>query len=256
MEQTIKKPEIKDLIQNLKTNNDAILIIGDKCAKDSFKINESTKDSFNRKAMVKTPAEFWKWYDQNIFNNSEISEEEKAINKLLKKANIKLAINLNNTGHIHHNNIIELRENKNILRCMSCDTIYEYLSVSTEEITNKVMKCKCGGKIAPTVTMFGEKYRQNDVNAIKDVIFIEDGEKIKLNTHTLIFVGVDFEEDYMHELIESFNAIKMNMQEDEKYYTVMICEKDGISIDLYQPEFATYENIADSINRLIKHLEE
>ena len=59
----------------------------------------------------------------------------------------------------------------------------------------------------------------------------------------------------MHELIESYNAIKLNTTQ-ENSFCVMICEKDGVSIDYYQPEFATYEDIAGAIERLILNLEE
>ena len=102
--------------------------------------------------------------------------------------------------------------------------------------------------------MFGEKYRETDLDTIKKAIFIEDEDGVKLNTHTIIFVGVDFEEDYMHELMESYNAIKAAMPKEDHYYTVMVCDKDGVSIDYYKPEFATYEDIAGAISRLTDNI--
>ena len=119
----------------------------------------------------------------------------------------------------------------------------------------KVLRCECGGKIAPTITMFGEKYREKYISDIKNAIFKEENGKVELNTHCLIFIGVDFEEDYIHEIMESYNAIKTQTQSEDSY-TVMICEKDGVSISYYQPEFATYEDIAGAIGRLIVNLEE
>ena len=55
--------------------------------------------------------------------------------------------------------------------------------------------------------------------------------------------------------MESYNAIKLQTEAEESY-TVMICEMDGVSIEYYQPEFATYEDIAGAVERLIVNLEE
>lgn len=252
-----QKLEKHHLIANLINNKDAVIIIGDKCIPNALKINESTKDSFNRKLMVKSPSEFWAWYNENIYlSSNEISEVEEAVNNLLETGLFKMAINLNNTNHIKSDNacMIELRGNKSILRCMSCNETYQLVDKQGVVILNEMLKCSCNGKIAPTVTMFGEKYRQPELDAIKEAIFKETEDGVTLNTHTLIFIGVDFEEDYMHELMESYNAIKATMPEEEQYYTVMICDKDGMSIEYYRPEFATYEDIAGSINRLIDNI--
>ena len=145
---------------------------------------------------------------------------------------------------------------------MSCNNEYEIADINSDKYiynifnSEDIIKCSCGGKIAPTITMFKEKYKTSLITKIKDAIFkTDENNKVDLNTHTLIFIGVDFEEDYMHELIESYNAIKLNTTQ-ENSYCVMICEKDGVSIDYYQPEFATYEDIASSINRLIDKLKE
>ena len=255
-----QKLEKNHLIANLKNNKDAIVIIGDKCIPNLLKINEATKEHFNRKLMVKSPDDFWKWYNENIYKSSqEISETEEAINKLLKTGLFKMAINLNYTNHIDKDttNVIELRGNKKILRCMSCNKTFDIPDENENGVVTfkGLLKCSCNGKIAPTVTMFGEKYRQAELDAIKEAIFKETEDGVKLNTHNLIFIGVDFEEDYMHELMESYNAIKATMPEDETYYTIMICEKDGVSIEYYRPEFATYEDITSSINRLIDNIE-
>lgn len=253
-----QKLEKSHLVTNLINNKDAVVIIGDKCIPDILKINESTKEHFNRRLMVKSPGDFWKWYNENIYKSSqEISETEKAINSLLETGLFKMAINLNYTDHIDKDitNIIELRGNKKILRCMSCNKTYDIPDENGVVTFNGVLKCSCNGKIAPTVTMFGEKYRQPELDTIKQAIFKETEDGVKLNTHNLIFIGVDFEEDYMHELMESYNAIKATMPEDEAYYTIMVCEKDGVSIEYYKPEFATYEDITASINRLIDNIE-
>lgn len=250
-----QRPQIENLIKSLKKNKDAILILGEKVVPNTLKIDDDVRDIYNRKTMVKEPAKFWNWYYENVYNSSnELSEEEKAVNELLKQDIFKMVINLNNTNNISESDsytTIELRGNKTLLRCMSCNRIFEMSHFSPATIKDCIVKCSCNGKIAPTVIMPGERYKQHHLQEIKKAIFTEIDEKIELNTHTLIFVGVDFEEDYMNDLMNSYNAVKNDMNNDEEYYTVMICEKDGISIDQYKPEFATYEDIAGSITRLI-----
>lgn len=246
-----EKPNLKNLIKTLKKHKDAVLVIGDKCAPNSFKIDEHTKDNYNRKNMIKNPSDFWKWYKDNILAcSTEISAEEKAINEILETGVVKFVLNLTHTDNINNPLGVDLRGNKNQVRCMGCNTTSRLKDNVNCDCVNEVVKCKkCNGKIAPTITMFEEKYRQCDLEAIKENIFIEEEDSIKLNTHVIIFIGVDFDEDYIHELMESYNAIKATM-ESEEYYTVMVCDKDGLSIEYYQPEFATYEDIAGAISRL------
>ena len=256
-----KKWQIEDLVKVLKQSRDAVVIVGDKAVKelDLYKIDENSKQHLNRKKMVKEPKNFWSFYKENLFDHEkrkEASPAEKSINSLVGTGVVKTLIDLNYTGNIKvpimsNTSYTQLKGDVEIARCMSCDKSYKI----TEDMlnTDTMLKCECKGKIAPTTTLFGEKYLEKHTKAIKDAIFIEKDDEVKLNTHCLIFVGVDFEEDYMHELIESYSAIKSEVSTDENpYFLVMITEKDGVSIEYYQPEFATYEGIADSIDRLIK----
>lgn len=258
-----RKWEIQDLIKNLKNNKDAVVIIGDKAVSDLelYQIDEQSKEKLNRKKMVKEPKNFWGFYKENLFNQEKrslVSPAEEAMNNLIGTGAIKTLIDLNYTGNIKvpvmsNTSYTQLKGDVEIARCMSCDKAYKI----TEDMldTDTMLKCECKGKIAPSITMFGEKYLEKNTKAIKDAIFIEEDGEVKLNTHCLIFIGVDFEEDYMHELIESYSAIKSETTTDEDpHFLVMITEKDGISIEYYQPEFATFENIADSIIRLTNML--
>lgn len=251
---------IQNLVENLKRNKDAVVIIGDRAIKDLelYKIDENSKTNLNKKKLVKEPKNFWSFYKENIYSKEGISKSEDNLNKLIGSGTVKTVIDLNYTGNIKvpicsNTQLIPLKGIKDIARCMSCDKSYKI----TEDMlnTDTVLKCECKGKIVPTITMFGEKYLVKHIKAIKDAIFIEDNDEIKLNTHCLIFIGVDFEEDYMHELIESYCAIKSNVSTDEDpYFLVMITEKDGVSVEYYQPEFATYEDIAGAIDRLTQML--
>lgn len=250
---------VNHLIKNLKKHKDAIVFYGNRTNSELLKIDESTKENYSRKKMIKEPSEFWKYYKENIYDQDGIknpSDIDLAINELINNGCIKLLVNLNYTDHIKGVDIIKLKGDAKHLRCMSCDKDFEVTESLLEQAINdenKVLKCdECGGKISPTVMMFNEKYKDKHIKQIKDAMFKEDEKfNVSLNTHTLIFIDVDFEENYLDEVIESYSAIKMSNEDaDEDYYTVMICNKDGITIDYYRPEFATYENIADSITRL------
>ncbi len=258
------KWQINHLIENLKRNKDAVVIVGDKAVEtlNLFKVNEDCKDIMNRKTMVKEPKKFWSFYEENI--SKQVfgeSPAEAAIRQLLDTDVVKTVVDLNYTGHLSGNNdnenieVIQLKGDLDVLRCMSCGKEYE----TTKELlaTETMLKCECKGKIAPTITMFGEKYLDKNIKAVKDAIFLEEDDKVELKTHCLIFIGVDFEESYVNELIDSYDAIKANVTSDEEtYFTVIITDNDSMSINYYKPEFATDDNIPDSIKRLVAKIRE
>lgn len=212
--------------------------------------------------MVKEPQKFWTYYKENIYNQTyRISDTETAIKQLIETGVVKTIVDLNYTGYLsaftENDNveIIQLKGDLDLLRCMSCNEEYEVEKDTLE--TTSVLKCECKGKISPTITLFGEKYLEKNTKAVKDAVFIEENGEVKLNTHCLIFVGVDFEEDYLHDLIDSFDAIKNQVSTDEDpYFSVIIADNDSISINYYQPEFATDDNMPEAIKRLIAQLKE
>lgn len=212
--------------------------------------------------MVKEPQKFWTYYKENVYNQTyRISDTETAIKQLIETGVVKTIVDLNYTGYLsaftENDNveIIQLKGDLDLLRCMSCNEEYEVEKDTLE--TTSVLKCECKGKISPTITLFGEKYLEKNTKAVKDAVFIEENGEVKLNTHCLIFVGVDFEEDYLHDLIDSFDAIKNQVSTDEDpYFSVIIADNDSISINYYQPEFATDDNMPEAIKRLIAQLKE
>ena len=261
MSQEENKWQINHLIENLKRNKDAVIVVGDKAVEslNLFAVNEDCKDIMNRKTMVKDPAKFWSFYQENI--SKQVfgkSPAEDAIEELACTGLVKTIIDLNYTGNLINSdyldryedlNIIQLKGDLDVLRCMSCGKEYD----AEEGLLNTetVLKCNCKGKIAPTITMFGEKYLDKNVKAVKDALFTEEEDKVKLNTHCLIFIGVNFEESYINELIDSYDAVKAELSTDEDpYFTVIITDNDSININYYRPEFATDDNIAESIKRL------
>lgn len=253
---------IKNLIENLSKNKDAVVLIGERAIKelDLFPIKDNTKDILNKKNMVRKPKEFWEYYKTNIGRQQfKVSKSEHALMNMMESGIIKTVIDLNYTGWISEYGTsvekIQLKGDIDKYRCMSCNKEGEFTADMLN--TSTMLKCDCGGKIAPSITLFGDKYLDKNIQAVKDSIFIEDGEKVKLNTHCLICIGVDFEEDYINELIDSYDAIKREVSTDEDpYFTVIITENDWASIEYYQPEFATNENIDESITRLTAQIKE
>jgi hypothetical protein len=248
----------QDLVNHLNKYKDAVIIIGDAVVKDLnlFKVDETTKDVYNRKTMVKEPDKFWKYYKENIFKGRlENTKEQDAINNLLVTDIANKVIVLSQEGYFEDlampYDVISLKGNQRFTTCVKCNSI-QCLSHKFEPET----KCKCcGGRIKPTVLMYGEDYGHAEYTAAKNAVFNETEEGTKLNTHTLIFIGVDFEEDIMHEFIENFDVIKKKYPE-EPHYSVIIADNDTVSIGLYEPEFATDGDIAGSVERLITLIKE
>ena len=256
------KIKIEDLINVLNKYNDAVIILGDRT--DNTKINYNI---FNRRTMIKTPKLFWKFYKKEIFDKYmaiKNDEKEQNVNKLIEEGIAKLIINTRCEGSFNNIRNILLRGDINELKCLSCNKKYSteteeeldtiIAPVMTEE-GKEILKCECGGKISPTILTETDAYNEDFIKEIKDAIFKEDKDGlVELNTHALILIDVDTEEDYISELIESFNSIKNNNNVDkennEKSFLVMICEKDGLNIEAFKPEFATYEDINNSIIRL------
>lgn len=253
---------MENLLENLRKNKDAVIIVGDKAVKELelYPIDEASKKMLNKKKMVKEPKYFWKHYRENILPQKGRAQAESNILELLKTDVCKTVIDLNYTGNINKGlststQVIQLKGDSSFYRCMSCDK--EGIYTSDMLNTLSMLKCECKGKIAPSIVMFGEKYLQKNTQAVKDAIFKEEDGKVELNTHCLIFIGVDFEEDYMHDLMESYNAIKAEVSTDEDpCFTVMITQGDWASIEYYQPEFATNEDIAGAISRLTAQIKE
>ena len=78
-------------------------------------------------------------------------------------------------------------------------------------------------------------------------IFIEENGKPKLNTHTLIFIGVDFTDSLISELIDSYDALK-----DGEHFTVIVTDKlNRDDLIYYNPEFGVTDDIDQAIDRLI-----
>ncbi len=250
-----QKLPIDVLTKHLQEHKDAVIVLGPDILGEykQCEINEETFDLYNRKLMIKEPNKFWNFYVDEIMNPLAIT------NKITAQLNRLLGMNI-------HSNIIDTNIVKTIintdtrndlispngkndrLECVKCHKMFEaHTMIDDLKQVDKTLKCECGGNIKPTVLYHGERYNMNIYKAVKDAIFVEENGKPKLNTHTLIFIGVDFTDSLISELIDSYDALK-----DGEHFTVIVTDKlNRDDLIYYNPEFGVTDDIDQAINRLI-----
>ena len=248
-----RKLPLDVLLRHLKTYKDAVIILGPDIASENLFVEEETsKDKFNRKSMVRDPKAFWGYYVENLmrlYSYQDITTE--TVEALLDLKLHSAVIDTNIIDVLTHTPVISPAGKNKRLECVKCHKAYDaekmYHQLKFQDTT---LKCDCGGNIKPTVLCFGEKYPMNVYNQVKDAIFIEENGKVSLNTHTLIFIGVDFSDSLISEIIDSFDALK-----DQNHYTVVIADKEHREdVIYYNPEFGVSDDIQQGVSRLIELL--
>lgn len=257
------KYKIEDLIENIKKYNDTVLVIGkDVVETDDFKIfsvDESSKDIFNRKTLIKNPDIYWSFYFSKLPKNRDFTLDEFSIEKLIK--NIGDVRIINNTytslfpGYCNYPSL-NISGDFNVLTC-----IKNHHEISTDKFLSTAKEnnysCpECGSKIKPSVLMYGETYDPYMLDKLNKMISKEEDGEIKPNTHNIFFIGADFDDDIINDIMISFKSLKNKYEtDDEKFFTIMINKGKNIEIERYEPDFATSDTINDSINRLIEKFE-
>jgi hypothetical protein len=243
------KLPLEALLKHLKTYKDAVIILGPDIPNQDIGVTEESKDDFNRKTMVRDPQKFWSYYVENLmklYSHQDITTE--TVESLLDLNLHSTVIDTNIIDVLTHTSVISPAGKNNRLECVKCHKAYNaeemYHQLKFQDTT---LKCSCGGNIKPTVLCFGEKYPINIYNQVKNAIFTEEKGKVSLNTHTLIFIGVDFSDSLISEIIDSFDALK-----DMNHYTVVIADKDHREdVIYYNPEFGVCDDIGQGVSRLI-----
>ena len=252
------KHKIEELIAHLNKHKDAVVIVGPYAVENYnlFEIDDKCKDIFNRRNMVKEPEKFWSWYKENIFKGRlEINDNLNAVMNLYATGVVSKVISTSIEGILDDidgiaNDVIDLMGSQRFIKCVKCHTEY----CMSENNKTELEPCDCGSRKRPTVLMPGEVFPLDQYLKAKKAIFDEeDKDDIKLNTHTLICIGVDFEQPVVNELVQNYKVL-MNKQEEN--FLVLINEKDSLSIEQLEPEFATQNDVAGSINRLIAMIKE
>ena len=253
-----KKREIKDLIDHLKKHKDAVLIIGEKIASELNIKSVSDEDgekTFNRKSWVKNPTDFWTYYFENIYKNindiQEIPKLYQSINELLSLGLIKKVFSMNTHGVLKE--AINLKGTGTGIKCSKCGEEYDLKTITgnlVEAIPKLTCKkCNTPKKMRPTCLMYGEHYLFSQMKEMLAEIFNEqEGEEVVPNTHTVIYLGVDMEEDFMGELIDNYVLVRDRIEDE--CFNVMITDSAG-TVELFKPEFATVDDMESSLDRLI-----
>lgn len=250
------KLPIDILIKHLYYHKDAVIILGPDILGETkaFEINETTYDNYNRKLMIKKPQEFWQFYMNNIVNPYAVSNKiTQELNKFLALKLHSAIIDTNIIKTVYGHNVISPNGKNDTLECVRCHKTYDP-NTMVEQLRNqeKVLKCECGGNIKPTVLYHGEKYSMLSYNAVKNAIFIEENGVPKLNTHTLIFIGVDFTDSLISELIDSYDALKT-----DNHLTVIMTDKlNRDDCIYYNPEFGVADDLDQALIRLMALLKE
>lgn len=241
---------IDSLIKHLKQHKDAVIVLGSKIITDEmFRVDEKTKEIYNRKTMIKEPDKFWKFYSKCIMSMPEEYSNDvvKSINKLLELNLHSKVIDINLINSV--DDVISPNGRTDVLECVKCHKQFNPYEMKEQlENQDKIFKCECGGNIKPTVLFFGEKYTTPVYDSVKDAVFTEENGKPALNTHTLIFIGVDFMDSLTEEMIDSFDALKTKNQ-----FTVII-DNTQTNLIYYEPEFGVSDELDKGINRLIELL--
>ena len=244
-----KKLPLEVLLKHLKEYRDAVIILGPDIAESNIGVTDDSVDKFNRKTMVRDPKTFWNYYAENlmkIYSYNDITTE--TVEALLDLKLHSTVIDTNIIDILTHTHAIAPAGKNKILKCVKCNKTYNAENMYHQlKFQDTTLKCTCGGNIKPTVLCFGEKYPLNVYNEVKNAIFKEENDKVSLNTHTLIFIGVDFSDSLMSEIIDSFDALK-----DANHYTVVIADKEHREdVIYYNPEFGVSDDIQQGISRLI-----
>ena len=273
----MKRP-VTDLIEHLKKYNDAVLLVGSKTLQRVleeetdedgttiikreplyFQPDERCSNIYTRKAMIKNPNIFWSFYDNIVLKDPEESTETyDLIKELLDMNLIKTVVDFNTDGTLSDvkENYIPLRGNRNTLYCVKCGKKYDISDVNLN--TDKVLMCgdigntNCKGKIKPTVPFYYEGYYPELISELFHEIFKYDDEDkppVGLNTHTLILIGADFDEDLIDEIIVGFNQFKK-----QDNLTVAMSEGDSMFLNEYTIDFGTDYDISESLKKLINML--
>ena len=237
------------LLNHLKEYKDAVIILGPDIADKNVAVNEESRDKFNRKTMVRDPQSFWSYYVENLmklYSYNDITTE--TVEALLDLKLHSAVIDTNIIDILSRTPVISPAGKNKTLKCVKCNKSYNaekmYHQLKFQDTT---LKCDCGGNIKPTVLCFGEKYPLNVYNEVKNAIFNEENNKVSLNTHTLIFIGVDFSDSLISEIIDSYDALK-----DDYHYTVVIADKEHRDdVVYYNPEFGVCDDIQQGVSRLI-----
>lgn len=248
-------PTIEDLVEHMQKYKDAVIIIGDKVANELNlgTVKDIADERFTRKAWTKDKYNFWKYYYENIYKDLtdvELPQVYKNLHKINNKGLISSIIATNMHGL--YEGAINLKGISHKLKCSRCG---KDMNNKTKEdlMANERAKNSCDeclGRVRPACLLYEENYHPANIKAVTEAIF--KNEEQKPNTHTLILVGVDMEEDLLAEIYDNYLLVRENTQ--DKCYIVMMSDNQA-EIGMFTPEFATSSDIEGAFERFVNLFE-
>ena len=262
-----KKPTVEDLKNHLFKYKDATIVIGnDIIADKEMFLPYSDDENYSRKSMVKTPKQFWDFYKEKIYKEDmELkNKNQQIIDKIIELGIIQTLVDDNSDGAFSNCNIkyIPLQGNYKILKCNKCkkELIYDSDKIHTDKPLTHDMyeEVECKGKLIPTLPFANSIMNSDLTYELEEAIFNLDPDE-PMHTHTLIFIGTDFENNIIHYIADKFCSIKKDPQyrakfPEDMYYTVIISSGDEFPIIAYGADFGTEYLIEDSLSKLYEIL--
>ena len=263
-----KKPTLDDLKEHLFKYKDATIVVGNDIIldKEMFLPYNSPAD-YSRKSMVKTPEKFWRLYKESVYKEDVDTKNnnQQIIQNLIDLGIVKTLIDNNSDGVLSDCGIdyIQLQGNYKVLKCNKCNKKVPYdpdkIPITNKPLTHNMYEdTDCYGKLMPTLPFANSIMSSRLTEELEEAIFNLDPEE-PMHTHTLIFIGVDFDDNVMDYMIDKFNTVKTNPEyiakyPNDVYYTVIISDEDELPILAYGAEFGTAYLIEDSLSKLYEVL--
>ena len=262
------KPTIDDLKKHLFKYKDATVIVGNETIleKEMFLPYSDTTD-YSRKSMVKTPKEFWNFYEEKVYKEDPDfkNKNQQMIQELIALGIVKTLVDDNSDGIFSNCNIkyIPLQGNYKVLKCNKCDKKLIYdprkIAIADKPLTHNMYEdTKCTGKLVPTLPFANSVMNTDLTYELEEAIFNLDPDE-PMHSHTLIFIGADFDNDIIHYIADKYYSVKNDPQYKAKYpndvyYTVIISNGNELPIIAYNAEFGTGYLIEDSLSKLSEFL--
>lgn len=221
---------IDELVNHINHFKDAVIFCGSGvCNITKTYDSKDFNENYSRKALKRYPEKLWDFYKNNLLTEIDNNNMYEMINDIPHS----LIVNQNINGP-RMNNVYDIHGNVGIYKCLKCKTIYPAPAIENEDGTF-VKKCEnCGREIRPSVLLSGERY-DNDK-------FINIREEI-VKTHTLIVIGLDYNEQALLDIIADYGDIKSTYNADgnpEEERMLVIMQDEHVEFDPAQitfPEF-------------------
>lgn len=203
---------LEELKKVMDDKKDAILILGSNAIRNVLKNlteeeQEILKENYTNKCFRRENKKFWEKFDK-IFSDTEDGLTEIAIlvDIMLREGLItKVFYQDIDSSYKEDERVFDVKGSINKFVCInnSCKKKYNKTDLPEDRICTE-----CGKKIRPTFIFNGDKYSDEIEKELVD----------SLNeTHTVILVGLDLEENYLVDLVASFS--------EKRYYEEANVEK-------------------------------